>query len=616
MKKIFVWSLLVVVCVWLVWCSRPGTEEVDLDGTQAQKEIFYIETSTVWDLKQSNQLKKNGILLWADTVTVTAQIWWRVSAVESQIGNDVNQWSRIITMADSAGSISFGVERARASLDQARINYEQTLLGIDQQIDETKRGIRQAQNQAESAAIQANNAQLEWSSSAQLQLDQLEQSLRTAKLDLETKVNADDQQIKNFVSSANNIRRDAQILYKEVLEETDQILGVTPLNQRENDRFEKYLSARNTGLKFRAETELRQLITTKNVLDWLIINQWSLTADLEYIQDKLNSLIPFLQLVEEVLLYSTTWNSFSDGELQWLNAKIDGLQSAVQWQASWITQQVNGIESFLRTYQAQQESIQKNIDGLQIQVQSTRESLKTAQQSIGVTVDTAGLWVESAQATLQNLQDNRVVTQRSLSNSIRQAEIALREIQTNAGKFTVEAPIAGSIGEILVDTWQEVNPGTPLFTITSTSELEIEIGLTSNEVDLVKEWQTVSISDWQQEYDGIVDSITRTANQSLTYKAKITPSQKPSLLWKVVSVRIPLEDNALLLPLKNITIVTTDLWRITTFQEWEIKVLPVALWPIQWSSITILEALNSDLEIITSPVRTYDPEKYTVEIKK
>jgi membrane fusion protein (multidrug efflux system) len=79
------------------------------------------------------------------------------------------------------------------------------------------------------------------------------------------------------------------------------------------------------------------------------------------------------------------------------------------------------------------------------------------------------------------------VTQKSLSNSIRQAEIALRELQTNAGKFTVEAPIAGSIGEILVDTGQEVNPGTPLFTITSTSELEIEIGLTSNEVDLIKE---------------------------------------------------------------------------------------------------------------------------------
>jgi hypothetical protein len=102
----------------------------------------------------------------------------------------------------------------------------------------------------------------------------------------------------------------------------------------------------------------------------------------------------------------------------------------------------------------------------------------------------------------------------------------------------------------------------------------------------------------------------------LTYKAKITPSQKPSLLWKVVSVRIPLEDTALLLPLRNITIVTTDLCRITTFQEGKIKTVPVALWPIQWSSITIKEALNADLQIITSPVRTYDPEKYTVEVKK
>jgi hypothetical protein len=56
-------------------------------------------------------------------------------------------------------------------------------------------------------------------------------------------------------------------LYKEVLEETDQILGVTVLNQRENDRFEKYLAARNTGLKFRAETELRKLISANNVLE-------------------------------------------------------------------------------------------------------------------------------------------------------------------------------------------------------------------------------------------------------------------------------------------------------------------------------------------------------------
>jgi hypothetical protein len=232
-----------------------------------------------------------------------------------------------------------------------------------------------------------------------------------------------------------------------------------------------------------------------------------------------------------------------------------------------------------------------------------------------VNVNTAWIGRESAEARLQDLIDTRDVTEKSLSNSIRQSQIALSEIQTNAWKFTVEAPIAWAIGEILIDIWQEVNPGTPLYTITSTNNLEIEIWLTSNEVDLVREWQSVTILNWDTEFEWTVRSITRTANQSLSFKAIIIPSVNPELLWWVVRVVIPLESDQLLLPLKNVQILTTDTWRITTYQNSTIEPVTVKLWAIQWSNIVIDEPLSNDLEIIITPVRTFDSDKFVVEKK-
>jgi hypothetical protein len=69
------------------------------------------------------------------------------------------------------------------------------------------------------------------------------------------------------VNSAENILRDSRLLYNEVVDEADKILGVSDLNKRENDRYENNLGARNTSLKFRAESQLRQLINQEDILD-------------------------------------------------------------------------------------------------------------------------------------------------------------------------------------------------------------------------------------------------------------------------------------------------------------------------------------------------------------
>lgn len=605
--------LVLLLALVVTWCGRPWADETISEVIEKQQ--FFVETTTVWDLKQSSSLTKNWILIGANTVTVTSQVWWRISVINAQIWDSIGQGWNVITLRDSWGSVSFGVERAWASLEQSRINYESTLLSLDQQIDETRRSVRQAELQQQSAQVQAQNSELEWSSAATLQLQQLEQQLRTAELDLNTKIESDDQTLDNFLSSSENILRDARLLYGEVVNESDEILGVSELNKRVNDRYENYLSARNTSLKFRAESQLRQLLNQQNVLDDLNITDQSLSSDLKYIQDTLKDLTPFLQLLEDVLSYTTTWRDFSELELSGLNQLVDGLQAQVQWQVSWITQQVNGIESFLRVYEDQQQSIRESIDAVAIQVQTTRENLQAAQRSSGITVNTTWIWRESAEARLQDLIQTRGVTEKSLSNSIRQSEIALRETQTNAWKFTVEAPIAWTIWEILIDIGQEVNPWTPLYTITSTNDLEIEIWLTSNEVDLVNEWQSVTVINGDSEFSWTIRSVTRTANQSLSFKATIIPDINPELLWWVVRIIIPLESNQLLLPLKNVQILTTDTGRITTYQNNTIETITVNLWWIQWSNIVVDEALDNELEVIISSVRTFDSEKFVVEKK-
>jgi multidrug resistance efflux pump len=84
-------------------------------------------------------------------------------------------------------------------------------------------------------------------------------------------------------------------------------------------------------------------------------------------------------------------------------------------------------------------------------VEITKQQIATTKSTLQDNEQNAQISVESATNNYTNALSSKNTTLASLSNSIEQARIAYNEAQTQLGKFSVETPINGVIGEILVD---------------------------------------------------------------------------------------------------------------------------------------------------------------------
>jgi hypothetical protein len=67
-----------------------------------------------------------------------------------------------------------------------------------------------------------------------LQLQTLDSQIAKAQLDYETKLTADDQQLINFTNSAKTILNDTKSLIRDVMDETDKIIGATQERKNAN----------------------------------------------------------------------------------------------------------------------------------------------------------------------------------------------------------------------------------------------------------------------------------------------------------------------------------------------------------------------------------------------
>lgn len=599
-KYILAWIL--AAALFLTWCGRPET--VDVWTQEDQRAPFFVEIISLEEIGWWSQIKKTGKVIWSQDIVVSSQASWRVNALWASIGDTVSKNKRIVTLADSTGIYTFSAQRANSWVTQAKLNYEQTVLSLDKAISDTQRAIQQAENQAQNSALWL------WNSSAELQLKQLQTSLEKAEFDLQTKIDSDAQTLRNFAATTTTLVTTIQLLYEDVITTSDKLLWVSVLRKSENDQFERTLWVRNTGTRFLAEWALRTAIQRQIQVDSFVADTsetW-LSTTLQTLKSYATQLQPLLDSIDTMLNFTDESSSFSQAQLDATIAQINWLQSQTQGQVSSITQQINSIESFLNTYKQSQESIRQSISWLESQLWSTKEQLKTVSTN-------ANLWVESAQSTYNNTIKNKSTTEASLRNAITQAQIAASEAQTNLWKLTIEAPIEWTIWDILVDIWQEVAPWTPLFTITNTQQQEIEIALTSDEVDRVEQGQQVTVVSWGEQYNATLVSIASSSNATLWYKAIVRLDENTALVWWAATVQIWLSSDSLLLPLKYVKILNKNSGQITVWQENNLETIIVTLWKVRWSSIEILDPLGKDTVIVTNNVNNYDPNKFTLTPK-
>jgi multidrug efflux pump subunit AcrA (membrane-fusion protein) len=593
-------SILIVVCILILsWCGRPTTESTII----TEKQPFFITIAPQESLKKAYALKKTWKLASSSEITVTAQIWGRVVSLNKGIWDKVQKGESVIQLQENSGVYNFGAQKASVAITQAQINYEQTMLSLEKAIQDTKFGIEQAMNQANNASL---NKEV---SAANLQLQSSRENYEKAKFDYETKLIADEQTILNFSQTAKNLLVDVQLTYDSVIVEADKILWVTTLRQTNNDAFENLLGARNTTTKFTAQDELRKVILEQQRLNMFLLENdttylvWSLDELVTYMR----WLQPMLTAIDTMLQYSITWPTYSESQLAIHQNTIDWLQSQVQGQISALTAQINTMQTFLRTYKEGQASLAKAVN-------LTEQSYKTAQANLQTTENNAIVQVSSLQNTLENTLKNKETTQRALENSIRQAQISYNEANFQLEKLRASAPIAGSITDILVDVGQDIAPWTPLYTMSSIWEKEIEITLTQEEATTLTSNTPLKILFWTKTIDGVLSQISQTPTAGVSYKAIVTTQSNEIPAGSLVDVIIEQATDYLVIPLNRVQLLSTKEGQITLRNGTALETKRVELGKLKWSQIEIITPIIED--IVISDIKQYDPEKHTIEIKK
>lgn len=694
------------------------------------KKDYYIETEQVSALWSSPFLLKTWKLIWASDVTVSAQIAWRVATIHYDEWWYPTKWAKVITLTDSNKSTLYATQRWRESVEAAELNYASTKVNLDnayvdlelavkrakQQLDvalkdawiqrldaqkqledleqqradseqqlkdaeqqladslESLKDTEQQMKDAEQQRLQAEqtaktNNPLASGWSAELQLQKFDSDIQKLKFDLETKRDSDDQILEWFIASSKTIKDTIEVLNWDVVDALDRIVWVSVTNERLNDTYEQYLWAKDKMTLRVVEDTMRRMINAQRSLQNITLSIAEidqLPSTLTWFRVVLDQLDTLLDQMDLMLQQSVTWTWFPQTQLDGLIAQVNWYQSQTLAQSSSITQQINQIESFVRTYKQNQESLEKQIDILVEQRGITEQQLKDVAKNSDIWLERADIWeerteiatqrtkiaklrteiaaqrtaiaarrtaiwlerselwlqkadiasqnavdqaqlnLESAQNALRANEKTRDISLASLQNSIEQAKIWYNESLSNQSKFSIFAPISWTIWEILVDSWEEVNAWTPLFTLTSTQDQEVVISLSSAEKDIVTVWSQVVVKIWWKEFEWTVDSISDIADENLLYKTTIYLNEVTDRVWEVATVEIPMNSPFLLVPINYVEMLTSKQWSLWIRNGQEGEKAQVELWKVRWSDIEIHSPLGDDVEIITSPMSNYD----------
>lgn len=593
-----------VLVMLVVWWSVAKSWSKKEEPMVPEKIPFLIQVATIEDLSSVTQITKYGTLMWAQEITISSQVAGRVSGLPVRAGEDVEQNDIVVALEDSSSSATFQAQRAQVQLDTTRSSYDLTVTQLDQAVTDARNALEQAK--ANYATIQQNGG-----STATLQSQQLEEQISKAELDYQTLVASNNQTIQNYIATSKNLAKDVELLYQDITISLDQMLGVSDLYEQSNDYFENSLWAQNSSTRREAQTELRVLLTKKQMFDAnsYNFNEASLVSNLQQIHQNLQILRPVLDKSEVMLQFTTATSTLTQTDIDGYRTTVDTYQTSVQTKSSTITEQINIMQSFLSTYMDTQQSSLKQRD-LIIQQSKVSESTLEDNEEI------ARLQVERAQANYDNAVKNKTKNIPALQNTIDQAQIAVSEAYDQLDKFKVLTPIKGTIGRVLVDQWEEVLPGTPLITIKSTNAQQVEINLTQEELMFVTLGQEVMVESGQQKIPGIITSISKAANQNFTYTTIIELTETVELFGDLVSVHIDVRTEYPLIPLNVITLLNNNEWLINRRDGTSILPLRVQLGKVWDDLIEIRTSLDEDIVVITSDVKNYNATRHTLQEQK
>lgn len=642
MKKVIA---TIVLSIFLSSCWAP--EEIQ---TVVEKSDFFVETTLWSDFTGNTSFEKTGQASSSQDIELSANANGRVSYVGVKAGDTVSAGQVIASLEDNIGNYGINLQRSSIGIERAQINYESSKISLDKQVfdadlnlEKLERNLETLQKDSEQNIIQAqdnlNNSQYDGlDSRSALQLQQLDNNIEKSKLDYEIKLTADQQQIESYKATLRRDFNNLQTFLDDIIEFSDEILGVTDLNRAENDDYEMFLGAEDVNQKRDSERILRETINYRNAQDFYDMDGLLRSGDLsdEQVFESVEYISDGYELAQDVLsslqqtLYNTTpsvWE-ISESQISAFNSTINAYQSQLQGSYGGFISFSSGVKSFLTTYKDNQASILKSIElqekDREVQFKtlasgelSAETSFERTLLSIEENIQNLEDQIKTARNNLENAIKNRDVTLRSLQNAIDDARVSYSSSAKEIAKLTIRSPINGTISDVLIDRGQEVFSGTRLFNIVSDDTPEVEISFSNEERQLVSPWQEVYVVVGNTKIPGTIYSISEVADGNLNYKSTIVFQSGTNIIGNLVTVEVPVSTDKMLVPINIITTQGDDIGTVKTLSGSTFADVRVRMGETFGEYVEIVSCARQceELKIITNDISNFDENRFVISEK-
>lgn len=638
MKKIFT---LFVLITFLVSCGKTQEEE---QQKVDEKKDFFVDLQEFSTFSNSTYLDKSGKINSSQNIELTAQANGRVGTISVKQWDPILKWQVLSVLEDSIANYGLSLQRAKTSLERAKINYDSQKINLDKSVFDAEKNVERLTNNLNAlvkdteenikkAETDLENTNIEISDSkGALEVQKLENSIKKTQLDYENKLISDNETLEWFYSSVKKEYNSMVIFLWDIIEFSDTLYGVTELNKDENDDIDQFFWAKNTIQKNDTKRLLQEVITFNNdIFSEIDIESIDSQNEINDVLEKINIAYTkskkLLNEVEKTLNFSIpSVNVLSEMDIANYNASVNGYQATLQGNYTGFLAFDNNVKSFLRTYKNAQDSLVQSIDLMKKDLEILKKSFavngELAEVGLNKTIINAQdsisnleIQIESAKNTLENAKKTRDVTLRSLQNAIDDANIWYQTALKEYNKLTITAPINGTISDISIDVWQEINTGTPAFVLVNQSENEVDISFSKSELDYIDSDEPVFVEYDGKSYTGSIYSVSQTADKNLKYPATIKIDENINLIWNVVNVDIPVEIDHKLLPINIVKIVDDSKGQINILdEENKIHTQSIKIGNIYGEYIEVLEDLSPETRIVTNYVDNYREDKFNLKI--
>lgn len=604
------------------------------------KKDFFIMTKKLSDFEKNIELLKVWKIDSDQNIDVISTISWKVKDMYLKSGDYIEKWQTLVVIDDSTSHYGLEIKRAKNNIESFRLEYdsqknilekdifdsEKFLQDLENRLDDSKKMREKNIEKIENNLSDLNNDNRD--SKIFLDIEKIDNQILKWELDYENKKILDMEQVNWFILDATSYGKTFSIMVDDIFNFWDNVFDITWKYKNNNDYFIDFLWAKNANQKKLTISHFRDLLHIQKKYSTIKID------DLNVIE-KLNEIKLDIDFVEKTLKNSEeTFNNSIDSIWTLSKTDIDNYVSQINifqsgiddFRNSFISSKWN-IDSFLKTYKRNWESIDRELALAKKDKEILLKQILLGQNNTKLDLDSEKIISQAAIKWLENEIDkakysldfqtiNKKITLQKLENAIESAQISLDEANNNYNKLFIKSPISWEITDILFDIWDTLDPGDIILNIVSTWEKEIRISFNEHEISKIKKWWEVKIVDENNSYNGFIYSVSNIADKNLNYNAVIKLFDDVNIIWKLVTIKIEVENNKILLPLSIVEITLDEwIWIINTYGWSTYKKHKIDVWNIWWKKIEIESTHNNDLEVITTNMDFFDTEKFNLKIK-